>query len=216
MGKSQLLNITLLTPFLSVFILQPLSSYALMNTDIPRLFYHVAKQNNVPAEILYAVAQNESNTKLNSKNVKPWPWTLNVKGKSYFYKTRNEACLALQNFVKTHPLKNIDVGIAQVNIGWNGKHFFKSHCDGFEPTQNLKVATKILKNCYQKHFDWVSAAGCYHHPKGGKPALRYKSGIRQKLAKLAPLTSDKPTKLYWVAPKHSINQPETQTQDDLV
>lgn len=151
---------------------------------IPPAYQQVAQSQGVPASILYAISMNESKKKLASGHVRPWPWTLNVKGKSYFYPTREQACEALHQFTRHYPLKNIDVGIAQVNIGWNGVRFFKRHCDGFEPRDNLRVASIILKECFQKHGDWVSAAGCYHHPKGGSPARRYKAGIRAHLAQI--------------------------------
>lgn len=35
----------------------------------------------------------------------------------------NEARQALLGFMRRYPLKRIDVGIAQVNLGWNGHHF---------------------------------------------------------------------------------------------
>lgn len=152
--------------------------------EIPAAYRNIATANAVPAEMLYAISLNESGKKLASKNVKPWPWTLNVAGKSYFYPTREEACLALQNFIKKYPLKNIDVGLAQVNIGWNGHKYFDDHCDGFEPLENLRVASILLANCYKVHKNWVNAAGCYHRPAGGKPAIRYKAGIRAKLASI--------------------------------
>ncbi|MGV6989217.1 lytic transglycosylase [Testudinibacter sp. P80/BLE/0925] len=176
MGRGKTLLVNFLLLLLPIFI----GSAA----AIPPMYQQIAAEQGVPAEMLFAISLNESKTKLTSKAVKPWPWTLNVKGKSYFYPTRQEACSALENFVRKFSLKNIDVGLAQVNIGWNGKHFFASHCAGFEPMENLRVASIILKNCYRTHKDWVNAAGCYHHPKGGTPAARYKQNIRTHLAKI--------------------------------
>ncbi|MGR3807783.1 lytic transglycosylase [Pasteurella testudinis] len=179
MAKTRLLRY-----YCSCFALSSLQIHA----AIPQAYQEIAAQQNVPAKMLFAISLNESGTKLASKKVLPWPWTLNVAGKSYFYPTREAACSALQDFVKRFPLKNIDVGLAQVNIGWNGKRFFSNHCDGFEPFENLRVASIILKTCYNTHKDWVNAAGCYHHPKGGAPAKRYKAGIRAKLARIEKMS----------------------------
>lgn len=151
---------------------------------VPPAFREIAQTHQVPPTILYAVAMNESKIKLASANVKPWPWSINVAGKGYQYASKLEACQAFHRFAKRYPLKNIDIGIAQVNVGWNGKRFFRSTCDGFDPYTNLHAASIILSECHQKHQNWVSAAGCYHHPAGGRPAEKYKSGIRANLKQI--------------------------------
>lgn len=151
---------------------------------VPSAFREIAQAHQVPPTILYAVAMNETKTKLASSNVKPWPWSINVAGKGYHYASKLEACQAFHRFAKRYPLKNIDIGIAQVNVGWNGKRFFRSTCDGFEPYTNLHAASIILSECRQRHQSWVSAAGCYHHPAGGNPAEKYKSGIRANLKQI--------------------------------
>ncbi|MNG69631.1 Transglycosylase SLT domain protein [compost metagenome] len=120
---------------------------------------------------------------------RPWPWTINVAGKGYRYARRLQAWEALQRFLKTHPRKRIDVGIAQVNLGWNGHHF-TSTWEAFEPYTNLNAAAAILRECYDRNpGSWLTAAGCYHHPAGGAPAARYKSIVSGKLARLNSRTS---------------------------
>ncbi len=95
------------------------------------------------------------------------------------------------SFMRRYPLKRIDVGIAQVNPGWNGT-YFSSYYEALDPYTNLRVAARILKSCYDNNpGSWIQAAGCYHHPAGGKPARIYKSIVKRKLATLdlnAPVT----------------------------
>lgn len=150
---------------------------------VPDGYTKVARQHGVPPEALYSVALQESSRTL-PRGVRPWPWTLNVAGKGYRYKTRLEAWQALQVFMKTHSLKRIDVGIAQVNLGWNGDHF-TSTWEALDPYTNLNAAAVILRECWdRKPGSWLDAAGCYHHPAGGQAAARYRSFIRTKLATL--------------------------------
>lgn len=150
---------------------------------VPDGYTKVARQYGVPPEALYSVALQESSRTL-PRGVRPWPWTLNVAGKGYRYKTRLEAWQALQVFMKTHSLKRIDVGIAQVNLGWNGDHF-TSTWEALDPYTNLNAAAVILRECWdRKPGSWLDAAGCYHHPAGGQAAARYRSFIRTKLATL--------------------------------
>ncbi|WP_427167036.1 hypothetical protein [Citrobacter koseri] len=97
-----------------------------------------------------------------------------------------EAFEALLGFMQRYPLKRIDVGVAQVNLGWNG-HFFPSFRDAFDPYINLRAAARILRACYDaKPGSWIRAAGCYHHPAGGQPAAKYMAIVRRKLNQITP------------------------------
>jgi hypothetical protein len=83
--------------------------------------------------------------------------------------------------MKSKSLKRIDVGIAQVNLGWNG-HRFNSTWDAFDPYINLNAAARILRECWERSpGSWLKAACCYYHPAGGKPAARYRQIVSQKL-----------------------------------
>nr|WP_241522159.1 transglycosylase SLT domain-containing protein [Chimaeribacter californicus] len=151
---------------------------------IPSGYLHIARQENVPAEALYSLALTESSRKL-AHGVRPWPWTINVAGKGYRYASRRDAYHALMGFMQRYPLKRIDVGIAQVNLGWNGHHF-ASTWDAFDPYLNLHVAAQILRACYVRNpGSWLQAAGCYHHPTGGKAARTYQSAVTRHLNTLA-------------------------------
>ncbi|ECG8633417.1 lytic transglycosylase domain-containing protein [Salmonella enterica subsp. salamae] len=188
---------------------------------IPSGYHRIASEEGVPAEALYSVSLAETSRQL-PQGERPWPWTLNVAGRGYRYSTRQEAYDALMSFMRRYPLKRIDVGIAQVNLGWNGGYFSSYH-DALDPYTNLRVAARILKSCYDSNpGSWIQAAGCYHHPAGGKPARTYKAIVKRKLATLdvnapvsfaelqlaqiplparylAPLTHD----LQWIEPRES-------------
>ncbi|MDP8185310.1 transglycosylase SLT domain-containing protein [Phocoenobacter skyensis] len=179
MGKAQLL--------IPIGLL--LSSNLMAQTHIvPPAFRNIAELHNVPPTILYAVAMNESSKRLTSNKVKPWPWTINVAGKSYFYRSQKEACNAFSQFSQKYSLKRIDIGIAQVNMGWNG-HYFTNTCNGFNPYQNLQAAAQIVRSCYNKHQNWIKAAGCYHHPAGGKYARKYIANFKKKLKKIKGIST---------------------------
>ena len=124
-------------------------------------------------------------TRKTAWGAKPWPWTINVAGRGYHYSTREEAFTALLGFMQRWPLKNIDVGVAQVNLGWNG-HFFPTYRDAFDPYTNLRAAARILRACYDaRPGSWLRAAGCYHHPSGGAHAATYMAIVRRKLSQIA-------------------------------
>lgn len=160
---------------------------SLPSQTIPFGYYQVAAKERVPAEALYSLALTESSKQL-AHGVLPWPWTLNIAGKSYRYGTRQEAYQALLAFMRRYPLKRIDVGIAQVNMGWNGHHF-RSSWEAFDPYLNLHVAARILRACYDaKPGSWITATGCYHHPAGGEPAQKYQMMVTRHLNRLQPVS----------------------------
>lgn len=167
----------------AALLLVSLCSFAGDKQIVPEGYVRVAQAHNVPPESLYSVSLQESSRRL-PQGERPWPWTLNVAGKGYRYKTRLEAWQALQVFIKTHSLKRIDVGLAQVNLGWNGKRF-TSTWEALDPYKNLNAAATILRECWdRKPGSWLDAAGCYHHPAGGAPAARYRAFVKTKLALL--------------------------------
>lgn len=167
----------------AALLLVSLSSFAGDKQIVPEGYVRVAQAHNVPAESLYSVSLQESSRRL-PQGERPWPWTLNVAGRGYRYKTRLEAWQALQVFIKTNSLKRIDVGIAQVNLGWNGQRF-SSTWEALDPYKNLNAAATILRECWdRKPGSWLDAAGCYHHPAGGAPAARYRAFVETKLAQL--------------------------------
>lgn len=145
-----------------------------------------ATRHQVPPEALFAVTLAETG-RLTGGIFQPWPWSLNVGGKSYFYASRQEACRALTGFMRTRGLKSIDAGIAQTNLGWHGHRFITS-CDALDPARNLDAAARILRECYQVHRgSWLDAAACYHHPRGGPHARRYRATVQKHIARLARL-----------------------------
>ncbi|HFL6484036.1 TPA: transglycosylase SLT domain-containing protein [Salmonella enterica] len=176
---------------------------------VPEGYRRVAKEYGVPAEALYSVSLAESSRRL-PQGERPWPWTLNVAGKGYRYATREEAYQALLGFIRRHPLRRIDVGIAQVNLGWNGA-FFHSYREALDPYINLRAAAQILRHCYEmKPGSWLQAAGCYHHPVGGKPAHTYRALVQRKLATLDAALPDPLTPYNFSYPATTAASPATE------
>lgn len=167
---------------LMLLVALPFLSLAHTSQDVPIGYQQVAQRAGVPARLLYAVALTESGTQV-SQGLRPWPWTLNVKGQGYRYTTRSEACSALTYFIRTTDAKRIDAGLGQINLGWNG-HYFTSPCDALAPYPNLHVTAFLLRQHYDKWQDWKEAVGRYHHPAGGKHAQRYRQQVIRHLQNL--------------------------------
>ena len=89
-----------------------------------------------------------------------WPWTVNVKGKGYFYKTKAEAVAAVKDWQR-RGYRSIDVGCMQINLRFHGREFASVE-DAFDPDKNVEVAAKFLKKRYSVRNDWMRAAADYH------------------------------------------------------
>lgn len=149
----------------------------------PPAYQRAALFGGVPPEVLYAIAKMESNYKIKIGTY-PWPWTLNIKGKGYYYATRQEACAAALDGISRHGKYGVDIGLTQQNWGWVGIDYYANPCDALSPNENLRTAARQLNKCFQKEGDWVRAAGCYHRPAGGEPARIYREKFNLKYTKL--------------------------------
>lgn len=150
--------------------------------QIPETYQRVARQTGVPVTVLYAVALQESGISVRRRHL-PWPWTLNIAGKGRYFATRDEACQALLRARRSINAKRIDVGLMQLNLGYQQRHY-RQPCDLLEPTRNLTVAASILRQHRRSGESWMPAIGRYHRPAGGAPAARYRRSVTKHLDQL--------------------------------
>lgn len=148
----------------------------------PPAYQLAARQAGVPSPVLYAVALQESGTRLRGRLI-PWPWTLNVAGKAERYTTRAQACTGLRKALAVAPASRIDAGLGQVNVGYHA-HRYVQPCELLDPYRNLAIAAEILREQYTAGEDWLVAIGRYHRPAGGAPAARYRRSVRQHLVRV--------------------------------
>ena len=129
----------------------------------PSLFHEVAREQQVPASVLYALILAESQTYVGGQP-NPWPWVINHAGKSHFFEDRVDAVIFARNLLNNEDY-NFDVGLGQIN--WRFHHRkFGSLYDAFEPKTNLSIAAQFLRQQYKRNecVGWKGAIGCYHKP----------------------------------------------------
>jgi len=151
--------------------------------DIPPPAYQLAARDaGIPSAVLYAVALQESGVTLRGRRV-PWPWSLNVAGQARRFQTREAACADLRRALRDVPRTRIDVGLGQINIGYQAGRF-DHPCELLDPYRNLAIAAAILREHHTPGEDWLLAIGRYHRPAGGAPAARYRRSVHQHLARV--------------------------------
>lgn len=164
------------------------ASVAPAQEEPPPAYQIAAKHAGLPSPVLYAVALQESGTRLRGRLI-PWPWTLNVAGRGERYATRAQTCARLRQALTRIPANRIDAGLGQVNLGYQA-HRYSHPCELLDPYRNLAIVAEILKEQYIEGEDWLAAIGRYHRPAGGAPAARYRRSVHQHLVRvLGPRTT---------------------------
>lgn len=164
-------------------LLLMLVSLAVQAGEVPPPAYQsAARQVGIPSAVLYAVALQESGTRLRGRLI-PWPWTLNVAGQSRRFATHEQACRGLKQALRQFPPTRVDVGLGQVNTGYQA-HRFDQPCELLDPYRNLAIAADILREQYREGEDWLLAIGRYHRPAGGAPAARYRQSVNRHLIRV--------------------------------
>lgn len=151
--------------------------------DIPPPAYQIAAQRaGVPSPVLYAVVLQESGM-VRDGEFAPWPWSLNVAGKSRRFGNQAEACTGLLTALRQVRATRVDAGLGQINLGYQ-RHRYRHPCELLDPYRNLVIAAEILREQYNPREDWLLAMGRYHRPAGGAPAARYRKSVARHLARV--------------------------------
>ena len=173
-------------------IFLPLLVVVLINTNIKasincnKFTEKIGKEYKIPNKLLTSISLVESGLK-KGENFVSWPWTLNVSGKSKFFKSKDETLSYLKkNYDKKN---NIDVGCMQISLKYHGQNF-KNFNQILDPENNVKYAAKFLRSLYSKHKTWNEAISRYHSsvPKRKMRYLKkvqsYWSDLRQRKIKM--------------------------------
>ncbi|MDO8827871.1 transglycosylase SLT domain-containing protein [Methylophaga sp.] len=117
---------------------------------------------------LYSIAVHESGMRWRDGTFRPWPWTLNVnEGKHGIkpgarrYANKQAAEQALLHLIRLG-IRNVDVGIMQVNLYWHGDKV-ANDTQLLDPKTNITVAAGYLKDLNTKNNVSKTVAD-YHAP----------------------------------------------------
>lgn len=145
--------------------------------NLPIAYTKAASAAQVPADLLYAIALTESGRTVNKEHgYRPWPWTLNIDGKSKRFDRRQSAFRVLRTTLRSENT-NVDIGLMQISWRYHSSKF-ESAYEALNPSTNLKVGADILRTCYVREQDWWLAVGCYHAPNSIERAEKYRDRVR--------------------------------------
>ena len=144
-----------------------------------------ARAQNMPSDALYAITLSETG-RTRGGAFRPWPWTVNMEGRGFWFDTREEAYAYVMERYNAGA-RSFDVGCFQINYKWHGMNF-ESIEAMFDPMINATYAAKMLSGLYDEFGDWTKAAGAYHS-RTETYASRYRTRyarIRGRLNGVAP------------------------------
>jgi len=144
-----------------------------VHASFDKLVKSVSSRFDTPDWVIRKVCTHESQSYFKGKR-QPWPWTLNVAGKSYWFKDKGSA-ISFAELELMSGKTNFDVGICQINWRWHG-HNFSSVRELFNPIKNIEYAIKYLKKI-KGDRSWKYAIGAYHSPNNQERAAQYVSSV---------------------------------------
>ena len=139
-----------------------------------------ANNTAIPPDILRALTLVETGRNRDG-TFQPWPWTVNMEGKGYWFDTRTEAVdFVAQSYAKG--ARSFDIGCFQINHRWHGEAF-ASIDQMFDPSANAAYAAKFMTSLYKEGGSWSWAAGTYHS-RSTNLSAKYRTRFDRMLAKL--------------------------------
>ena len=131
------------------------------SNDIIGCQIYTEKYNKIyrlPNKLLTSISLVESGV-IEGNTVNPWPWALNVNGKSKYFDNKKDTLSFLRESLQKN--RNIDVGCMQINYKFHG-HNFKNLDHILNPEENVKYAAEFLKKLFKRHKSWNEAISRYH------------------------------------------------------
>lgn len=136
-----------------------------------------AKYAGIKVETFYGIAAQETGMRWSDGTFRPWPWTLNInvsekgiKAGPRRYASKEQAEKALKNLVEKN-IKNVDIGIMQINLYWHGKAVINP-VQLLDPVTNITVAAKYLR-LLNKNKPVSDVVGFYHAPNDTSRRVSY-------------------------------------------
>jgi hypothetical protein len=114
-----------------------------------------AERTGVPFDTLLAISVVET-----GRQMRPWPWTINLGGEGHWLETAAEAETLVQEALD-RGTTNIDLGCFQLNYRWHASAFTSLRAM-LDPEGNALYAAEYLAAQYARTGDWALAAAAYH------------------------------------------------------
>lgn len=117
----------------------------------------LSERIDVPKKLLLQIAKIESG--FGSQRM-PWPWSIHIQGKSYYFKTEKAASIYIKQLLALD-IKNFDVGCMQINYFWH-QDKVRTPQELLNPLKNTLIAAQFLSHLKAQHYSWHKVVSHYH------------------------------------------------------
>ena len=131
-----------------------LASNSYVQGKIKRLIQATEEQYGIPSGLLEAIAFVESGINNHA---------INVDGKPVIATNNNEALKVIAD-AQENGIRNIDVGVMQLNYRWHANAFANIQ-EMLNPKRNIEYAAEFLIRLKKQHGTWYAAICNYHSSK---------------------------------------------------
>ena len=125
------------------------------------MFSYFENRYNLPKDILHSISLQETRKPHSRHQIGVvWPWTINVEGKGFHFRTKKDAIRFVKDQLKEGKT-SIDIGCMQINLKYH-PDAFTSLDQAFSPRRNIAYAAQLLQSHYKRLRSWDKAVGQYH------------------------------------------------------
>lgn len=153
-----------------------------IGATVPIGYRHVAAEYALPPALLYAVALTESRRRLDDGRLVPWPWTLNIEGRAYYFASKAAATQTLSAYLASGR-RSVAVGLMQKHWRWHAARLH-SPAIALDPYYNLRLGAAYLADCHRRRGSWSGALTCYHGARDAVASAAYLQQVRRAWARL--------------------------------
>lgn|GEM_PF-535138 len=170
-------------PLILALLCAPVFAFA-TPVNCEALAAQASERHGLPEGLLSAIARTESGRAQGKSGARAWAWTSNVRGKAFYYQSKEEALTHLRQLVN-RGVREFDVGCMQLNYRWHGDHFADLE-EMIDPAQNTEYAARYLSELRSETGSW-DAATRYYHSRDPDRGAAYLGRVRKVLARLGPV-----------------------------
>lgn len=128
--------------------------------DCLRAAQSAEREAGLPEQLLAAIGRVESGRPDGTGRIIPWPYTVDVDGRGYFFPSA-AAAAAFVRMAGASGARSIDVGCFQISLLYHPEAFPALET-AFDPLANARYAAHFLVRLRQRAAGWQEAVALYH------------------------------------------------------
>ncbi|MAD89082.1 MAG: hypothetical protein CMK64_05215 [Pseudoalteromonas sp.] len=157
---------------LIVILLLKVSFFSFADNQALSFVEENCSTNSVDTLLVLKIITHESKAYYKGKP-QPWPWTLNVNGRGYWFDSYEEA-LTKANSALKNGARKLGIGLGQIEWKYHKHRFDGGLAQALKPKENIKAVCSILDEGREAGIEnSFELAAYYHRPIRDQIAFEY-------------------------------------------